>query len=92
MAYGLPAHVRQAQDATQTGVTDLITVRPPASPERVESAIEDAFKREAEVDARRIRVEVSDHTAMVYGHVLSLREASAGAGRGRLGAGSSHRR
>ena len=59
------------------GVTDLITVSPPASPERVEAAIEDTFKREAEIDARHIRVEVSDHTARLYGHVHSLKEAGA---------------
>ena len=59
------------------GVTDTITVTPPASPERVEEAIEDIFKREAEVDARLIRVEVSDHTAKLYGQVHSLKEASA---------------
>jgi osmotically-inducible protein OsmY len=39
--------------------------------------IEEAFKREAEVDARHIRVEVTDHTAKLYGHVHSLHEASA---------------
>lgn len=59
------------------GVTDLITVRPPASPEKVQNVIEDAFRREAEIDARHIRVEVSDHTARLYGQVHSLREASA---------------
>jgi osmotically-inducible protein OsmY len=59
------------------GVTDTITVKPPASPEKVQAVIEDAFKREAEIDARHIKVEVSDHTAMLYGHVHSLHEASA---------------
>ena len=59
------------------GVTDLITVKPPVSAEKVEQVIEDAFRREAEVDARHIRVEVSDHTAKLYGHVHSLHEASA---------------
>jgi osmotically-inducible protein OsmY len=59
------------------GVTDTITLTPPASPERVEEAIEDTFEREAEVDARHIRVEVSDHTAKLYGQVHSLKEASA---------------
>jgi osmotically-inducible protein OsmY len=59
------------------GVTDMITITPPASPERVEETIEDTFRREAEVDARHIRVEVSDHTAKLYGHVHSLKEASA---------------
>jgi len=59
------------------GVTDTITVRPPVSPERVQTMIEDAFRREAEIDARHIRVEVSDHTAKLYGHVHSLHEAAA---------------
>jgi osmotically-inducible protein OsmY len=59
------------------GVTDTITVKPPVSPEKVQAVIEDAFKREAEIDARHIKVEVSDHTAKLYGHVHSLHEASA---------------
>jgi osmotically-inducible protein OsmY len=59
------------------GVTDNITVTSPASPRNVKEEIEEAFKREAEVDARHIRVEVSDHTAELYGHVHSLREADA---------------
>jgi osmotically-inducible protein OsmY len=59
------------------GVADLITVKPPVSPEKVQTVIEDAFKREAEIDARHIRVEVSDHTARLYGHVHSLHEAAA---------------
>jgi osmotically-inducible protein OsmY len=64
--------VRQVRGVT--GVTDTITVKPPASTEKVQALIEDAFKREAEVDARHIRVEVSDHTAMLHGHVHSMRE------------------
>jgi osmotically-inducible protein OsmY len=59
------------------GVTNSITIRPPASPERVQAMIEETFKREAEVDARHIKVEVSDHTAKLYGHVHSLKEANA---------------
>jgi osmotically-inducible protein OsmY len=60
-----------------TGITNNITIAPPASPVVIEDAIEDTFKREAEVDARHIRVEMSDHTAKLYGHVHSLKEASA---------------
>jgi osmotically-inducible protein OsmY len=60
-----------------SGVIDLIDVGPPAAKTAVQAQIEDAFKREAAVDARHIRVEVSDHTARLYGHVHSLREASA---------------
>jgi osmotically-inducible protein OsmY len=59
------------------GVTNTITVEPPVHPERVEAEIEEAFKREAEIDARHVRVEVSDHTAKLYGHVHSLKEANA---------------
>jgi osmotically-inducible protein OsmY len=58
------------------GVTDLITIKPPASAESVKEAIEETFRREAEIDARHIRVEVSDHAAKLYGHVHSLHEAS----------------
>jgi osmotically-inducible protein OsmY len=67
--------VRQVRGVA--GVTDLITISAPARPERVEEAIEDTFKRETEVDARHIRVVVSDHTAKLYGHVHSLHEAYA---------------
>jgi osmotically-inducible protein OsmY len=67
--------VRQVRGVV--GVTDTIAVKPPVSPGKVQAAIEDAFKREAEIDARHIRVEVSDHTAKLYGHVHSLHEAAA---------------
>jgi osmotically-inducible protein OsmY len=59
------------------GVTNNIVVTPPVSPARVQAEIEEAFKREAEVDARHISVAVSDHTAKLYGHVHSLNEADA---------------
>jgi osmotically-inducible protein OsmY len=59
------------------GVLNNIEVKPPVSPAEVETRIAEALRRSAEVDARRIRVEVSDHTARLYGHVHSLREAEA---------------
>jgi osmotically-inducible protein OsmY len=59
-----------------TGVLNNITVTSPVSPDSVQAMIEEAFKREAEVDARHIRVEVTDHTAKLYGHVHSMLEAS----------------
>jgi osmotically-inducible protein OsmY len=59
------------------GVTDNIAVKPPPRPEAVKEEIEETFKREAEIDARHIRVEVTDHTAQLYGHVHSVREAQA---------------
>ena len=39
------------------GITNNILVKPPVRPALVEAEIEEAFKREAEVDARHIRVE-----------------------------------
>ena len=59
------------------GVTNNVTVEPPPEPEAVKEEIEESFKREAEIDARHIRVEVTDHTASLYGHVHSLQEARA---------------
>jgi osmotically-inducible protein OsmY len=44
---------------------------------RVMTGIEEAFRREAEVDARHIQVEMSDHTAELHGLVHSLSEAVA---------------
>jgi osmotically-inducible protein OsmY len=61
------------------GVINDVTVTPPAAPERVAAQIEEAFEREAGVDARHVRVEVSDHTARLYGHVHSVNEANAAA-------------
>jgi osmotically-inducible protein OsmY len=58
-------------------VANAITVRPPATPEQVEHVIEDAFRREAQVDARHIRIEVSDHIAKLYGNVHSMYESTA---------------
>jgi osmotically-inducible protein OsmY len=69
--------VRQVRGVV--GVADAITVRPPASPAQVQEVIEETFKREAEIDARHISIQVTDHTAKLYGHVHSLQEASAAA-------------
>jgi osmotically-inducible protein OsmY len=59
------------------GITDAVSVTAPVSPVQVEAQIQDAFQREADVDARQVRVEVTDHTARLYGHVHSLHEADA---------------
>jgi osmotically-inducible protein OsmY len=67
------------------GTTNNITVASPASPDRVVTEIEEAFRRAAEVDARCVRAEMSDHTAeLLYGHVHSLSEAAAAPGVGRV--------
>ncbi len=59
------------------GVTNTITLRNPATPEQVEHVIENAFRREAQVDARHIKIEVSGHIARLYGNVHSMHESTA---------------
>jgi osmotically-inducible protein OsmY len=59
------------------GVTNAVTIAPPVTPDRVEEQIEEAFKREAEIDARHVRAEAADHTVRLYGQVHSMKEASA---------------
>jgi osmotically-inducible protein OsmY len=59
------------------GVTNNIEVRPRVSADDVQALITETLKRQAELDARRIRVEVTDHTAHLYGHLHSVREAAA---------------
>jgi osmotically-inducible protein OsmY len=56
------------------GVTNNITVRPRVSAADVESKIEAALKRSAEVDARRINVGVSDGKVVLTGNVRSWAE------------------
>ena len=65
-------HVRGVND-----VINDVTDDPPETPDRVAKQIEEAFKRAAESNARRIKVEVSDHTARLYGHAHSVNEANA---------------
>jgi osmotically-inducible protein OsmY len=59
------------------GIANNITINPPVSPDQVQVKIEEAFQREAEVDARHVSVQITDHTAKLYGHVHSLKEAAA---------------
>lgn len=59
------------------GITNNILIRPRVSADEIQSKIEEAFKREAEVDARHLQIAVSDHTAKLYGHVHSLHELTA---------------
>lgn len=56
------------------GVTNLITVKPHVSPTDVKSKIEESLKRSAEVDAKRITVEVSGSTITLRGAVRSWTE------------------
>ena len=56
------------------GVTNLIEVKPSVSPVEIKTKIEDALKRSAELDARRITVKVEGGTVKLYGSVRSWAE------------------
>ncbi|HYZ86244.1 MAG TPA: BON domain-containing protein [Bryobacteraceae bacterium] len=56
------------------GVTNNIEVKPQAAPEEIKKKIEEALKRSAEIDARRISVEVVGSTVKLFGHVRSWAE------------------
>jgi len=56
------------------GVTNNIEVKPQVSPTEIKSKIEEALKRSAELDARRITVEVDGRTVKLYGSVRSWAE------------------
>ena len=53
------------------GVTNLVLVKPSASPSEVKRKIEEALKRSAEVDANRITVEVNGGEVVLKGTVRS---------------------
>ena len=57
-----------------TGVTNKIEVRPKVTPQEVKGKIEEALRRSAELDARRIIVEVEGSTVKLYGGVSSWAE------------------
>jgi osmotically-inducible protein OsmY len=56
------------------GVTNLITVKPRVSPTEIKLKIENALKRDAELDAHRISVEVEGGKVTLRGTVRSLAE------------------
>jgi osmotically-inducible protein OsmY len=56
------------------GINDLITVKPHVSPEDLKSKIEEALKRSAEMEARRVDVEVHDGEVILRGSVRSWYE------------------
>ena len=57
-----------------SGVTNKIQVRPKASAAEVRSKIEEALRRSAELDARRITVAIEGSTVKLYGSVSSWAE------------------
>jgi osmotically-inducible protein OsmY len=56
------------------GVTNLINVKPHASASEVKARIEAAFRRSAEVDAERVRVETHNGKVTLRGEVRSWSE------------------
>jgi osmotically-inducible protein OsmY len=56
------------------GITNLITVKPQATPSEVKRKIEGAFRRTAELDAQRIKVDVHDNKVTLRGIVHSWAE------------------
>ena len=56
------------------GVTNNIEVKPQVSPTEVKGKIEDALRRSAELDARRINVETNGSTVTLRGSVRSWAE------------------
>jgi len=57
-----------------TGASNLIMVKPRVAPTELKAKIEDAFRRSAELDARRISVEVDGGKVILRGTVRSLAE------------------
>lgn len=57
-----------------TGVTNNVKVKPHVSPSDVKDQIEAAFKRSAEVDARRISVEARNGMVVLRGNVRNWAE------------------
>lgn len=73
--YQKEAAARAVRDLTGVkGVTNSITVKPHVQAGDVQAKIEAAFKRSAEIDARRISVTATDGTVTLMGHVRSWAE------------------
>src|SRR6202020_583671 len=69
----------RAEDAVRRvrgikGVTNLIVMKPSVTPSEIKSKIEDAFRRNAEVDAKSIRVETNGGEVTLKGSVRSWAE------------------
>jgi osmotically-inducible protein OsmY len=56
------------------GVINLISIKPRASPSEIKQKIEEAFKRNAELDANHVTVEVEGGKVTLRGTVRSLAE------------------
>jgi osmotically-inducible protein OsmY len=60
-----------------TGITNLIKIRPHPSPADLKASIEKALRRNAELDASRITVDVEGSKAFLHGTVRSYAERTA---------------
>lgn len=60
-----------------TGVTNLIEIKPTVSPTDVRQRIENALKRDAELEAKRIQVLVADGKVTLVGRVRNWAEREA---------------
>ena len=56
------------------GVTNLIALTPKAAPEEIKTKIEQAFRRSAEIDAKRVAVEANGSAVILRGSVRSWAE------------------
>jgi osmotically-inducible protein OsmY len=56
------------------GITNAIEVKPRVAPQEIQRQIEEAFKRNAEIDAKRITVETDDGEVVLKGTVRSWAE------------------
>jgi len=56
------------------GITNLIELKPHASTADVKDKIESAFKRSAEIDAKRVNVDTRDGKVVLRGEVRSWAE------------------
>lgn len=70
---------REAENAVRylngvKGVTNLIKIKEEPKPVEIEAKIENALKRSAEIDARRIWVETRNGTVILHGKVRSWAE------------------
>jgi osmotically-inducible protein OsmY len=73
--YQREAAARAVRDLTGVkGVTNGITLKPQVYAGDVQAKIEAAFKRSAEIDARRVHVTAMDDTVILSGHVRSFAE------------------
>lgn len=57
-----------------TGISNLITVQPRVSPSQIQERIREALERSAEMDARRVEVDVRDGEVILRGSVRSWAE------------------